>query len=61
VVQVSATLSASHQEVAILRPEGDLVTDVAPHVAPQRVGHREENGRREAGGHGSGGRQALSA
>jgi len=30
VVQVSATLAASHQEVAILRPEGTLVTDIRP-------------------------------
>ena len=30
VIQVSATLAASHQEVVILRPEGTLVTDTRP-------------------------------
>jgi TldD protein len=59
VVQVSATLSASHQEVAILRPEGDLVTDVRPMSRLNVSVIVEENGRREAGGHGSGGRHGL--
>jgi TldD protein len=59
VVQVSASLSASHQEVAILRPEGDLVTDVRPMSRLNISVIVEENGRREAGGHGSGGRHGL--
>jgi TldD protein len=59
VVQVSATLSASHQEVAILRPEGDLVTDIRPMSRLNISVIVEENGRREAGGHGSGGRHGL--
>jgi TldD protein len=32
VVQVSASLAASHQEVVILRPEGTRVTDIRPMV-----------------------------
>jgi TldD protein len=59
VVQVSASLSASHQEVAILRPEGDLVTDIRPMSRLNISVIVEENGRREAGGHGSGGRHGL--
>jgi TldD protein len=59
VVQVSATVSASHQEVAILRPEGGLVTDVRPMTRLNVSVIVEENGRREAGGHGSGGRHGL--
>ncbi|TNC70950.1 metalloprotease TldD [Rubellimicrobium roseum] len=59
VVQVSASLAASHQEVAILRPEGDLVTDIRPMSRLNISVIVEENGRREAGGHGSGGRHGL--
>jgi TldD protein len=59
VVQVSASLSASHQEVAILRPEGDLVTDIRPMSRLNISVIVEENGRREAGGHGSGGRHGF--
>ncbi|HVG48983.1 MAG TPA: metalloprotease TldD [Rubellimicrobium sp.] len=60
VVQVSASLSASLQEVAILRPEGDLVTDIRPMSRLNVSVIVEENGRREAGGHGSGGRHGLT-
>ena len=59
VVQVSATVAASHQEVAILRPDGDLVTDVRPMTRLNVSVIVEEDGRREAGGHGSGGRHGL--
>ena len=59
VVQVSATLSASHQEVAILRPEGDLVTDTRPMTRLNVSVIVEENGRRESGGDGQGGRTGL--
>jgi TldD protein len=60
VVQVSASLSASLQEVAILRPEGGLVTDIRPMA---RLGVSvivEEGGRRESGSHGRGGRHDLA-
>ncbi len=61
VVQVSATLSASLQEVAILRPEGGLTTDVRPMSRLNVSVIVEENGRRESGGTGTGGRNCLSA
>ncbi len=59
VVQVSATVSASHQEVVILRPEGELVTDIRPMSRLNVSVIVEENGRRESGGTGSGGRTGL--
>ena len=60
VVQVSATIAASLQEVEILRPEGTLVRDVRPMTRVNVSVIVEENGRRESGGHGAGGRYALS-
>ena len=59
VVQVSATLTASCQEVEILRPEGHLVRDVRPMTRLNVSVIVEENGRRESGGHGGGGRIGL--
>ncbi len=59
VVQVSATLAASHQEVVILRPEGTLVTDTRPMSRLNISVIVEENGRRESGGMGGGGRAGL--
>ena len=58
-VQVSATLAASHQEVEILRPEGGRVRDVRPMVRLNVSVIVEENGRRESGGTGGGGRVGL--
>ena len=60
VVQVSATLAASHQEIEILRPEGTRLTDVRPMARLNISVILEENGRRESGGHGGGGRFGLS-
>ena len=60
VVQVSATIAASLQEVAILRPEGHLVTDVRPMTRLNVSVIVEENRRRESGGAGGGGRHALT-
>lgn len=60
VVQVSATLAASHQEVVILRPEGTLVSDTRPMSRLNISVIVEENGRRESGGTGGGGRAGLS-
>lgn len=60
VVQVSATLAASLQEVVILRPEGRAVTDTRPLTRMSVSVIVEENGRRESGGAGGGGRQALN-
>ena len=60
VVQVSASMAASLQEVCILRPEGGLVTDIRPMARLNISVIVEENGRRESGGHGGGGRFGLS-
>ncbi|NBT30914.1 MAG: metalloprotease TldD, partial [Rhodobacteraceae bacterium] len=59
VVQVSATIAASLQEIFILRPDGQLVSDIRPMSRINVSVIVEENGRRESGGHGSGGREGL--
>jgi TldD protein len=60
VIQVSATLSAGLQEVEILRPEGLRLTDVRPMARLNVSVIVEENGRREQGGTGGGGRYGLA-
>ena len=60
VVQVSASLAASHQEVEILRPDGLHVSDARPMVRANVSVIVEENGRRESGNAGGGGRIELS-
>ncbi len=60
VVQVSATIAASLQEVHILRPDGTLVSDTRPMTRLNVSVIVEENGRRESGGHGGGGRTGLT-
>ncbi|WP_425051995.1 metalloprotease TldD [Psychromarinibacter sp. S121] len=60
VVQVTAALAASLQEVEILRPEGTLVRDVRPMARLNVSVIVEENGRRESGSHGGGGRVGLT-
>jgi TldD protein len=59
VVQVSATLAASLQEVEILRPDGVSVRDVRPMTRVNVSVIVEENGRRESGSAGGGGRVGL--
>ena len=59
VVQVSATLAASLQEVEILRPDGVSVRDVRPMTRVNVSVIVEENGRRESGSAGGGGRIGL--
>ncbi|GAA6162891.1 metalloprotease TldD [Pelagimonas sp. KU-00592-HH] len=59
VVQVSATLAASHQEIVILRPDGQMVTDVRPMTRVNVSVIVEQNGRRESGTAGGGGRLGL--
>ncbi|UWQ21395.1 metalloprotease TldD [Jannaschia sp. W003] len=59
VVQVSASVAASLQEVAILRPEGGEVSDVRPMVRLNVSVIVDEGGRRESGSAGGGGRIAL--
>ncbi len=60
VIQVSATIAASLQEIEILRPDGSLVRDVRPMTRLNVSVIVEENGRRESGGYGSGGRAGLT-
>lgn len=60
VVQVSASLGASVQEIEILRPEGGQITDHRPLA---RLGVSvivEKDGRRESGSAGGGGRHDLA-
>lgn len=59
VVQVSATIAASLQEVVILRPDGTHVSDVRPMTRLNVSVIVEENGRRESGSAGGGGRVGL--
>ncbi|MFZ7092977.1 metalloprotease TldD [Primorskyibacter sp. 2E233] len=59
VVQVTATIAASLQEIAILRPEGGLVTDVRPMTRVNVSVIVEKDGRRESGTAGGGGRVSL--
>lgn len=59
VVQVSATLSASLQEVAILRPDGTQVRDTRPMTRVNVSVIVEQDGRRESGTAGGGGRVGL--
>jgi TldD protein len=59
VVQVSATIAASLQEVEILRPDGASVRDIRPMTRVNVSVIVEENGRRETGTAGGGGRIGL--
>ncbi|MEM8656372.1 MAG: metalloprotease TldD [Pseudomonadota bacterium] len=59
VVQVSASLAASIQEVEILRPEGHSVRDVRPMTRLNISVIVDQHGRRESGSAGGGGRVGL--
>ena len=59
VVQVTATIAASLQEVEILRPDGLHLRDVRPMTRVNVSVIVEENGRREQGTAGGGGRVGL--
>lgn len=59
VVQVSATIAASLQEIEILRPEGTHLRDVRPMTRVNVSVIVEQNGRRETGTAGGGGRVGL--
>ncbi|MDO5528804.1 MAG: metalloprotease TldD [Paracoccus sp. (in: a-proteobacteria)] len=61
VVQVSASIGTSLQEIAILRPEGGLVTDTRPMARLNVSVIVEDNNRRETGSAGGGGRIALAS
>jgi TldD protein len=60
VVQVSASIGAGLQEVEILRPEGLRLSDVRPMARISISVIVEQNGRRESGGTGGGGRYGLA-
>ena len=60
VVQVSASLAATMQEVEILRPEGTRLAEARPMVRLNISVIAEENGRRESGSAGGGGRHGLT-
>jgi len=59
VVQVTASISASLQEVVILRPDGQLVADTRPMTRVQVSVIVDQDGRRESGTAGGGGRVGL--
>ena len=59
VVQVSASISASLQEIEILRPEGIHMRDVRPMTRLNVSVIVDQNGRRESGSAGGGGRYSL--
>ena len=59
VVQVSASLGASMQEIEILRPDGQRLRDARPMTRVNVSVIVEENGRRETGSSGGGGRHGL--
>ncbi len=60
VVQVSASLAASMQEVELLRPDGVRLAEARPMVRLNVSVIVEENGRRESGSAGGGGRHGLA-
>jgi len=60
VMQVSAVIAAGLQEVVILRPEGALVNDTRPMARLNVSVIVEQNGRRESGMAGGGGRIQLT-
>jgi len=60
VVQVSATIAAAHQEVVILRPDGQLVSDTRPMARLNVSVIVDQDGRRENGSAGGGGRAGLT-
>jgi len=60
VIQVSATIAASLQEIEIMRPEGGVMRDVRPMSRVNISVIVEENGRRESGSTGGGGRAGLT-
>src|SRR6056297_3821238 len=60
VVQVSASLAASLQEVVILRPDGQELRDTRPMTRLTVTIIVEKDGRREQGSAGGGGRLGLS-
>jgi TldD protein len=61
VVQVSVSLAGSRRGISILRPDGDRRDDARPLVRINVSVTVEQNGRRENGSAGAGGREAYAA
>ncbi|MCF3945469.1 metalloprotease TldD [Acidiphilium iwatense] len=61
VVQVMASLAGEWQVVEILRADGVRAADIRPLVVLHVSVVMEQNGRRESGGHGAGGRETYSS
>jgi TldD protein len=59
VVQVTASLAGEWQVIEIIRPEGTVVADVRPLVRFNVSVVLEQNGRREGGSYGTGGRTSY--
>jgi TldD protein len=59
VVQVSVSIAASRKEIAIVRPDGDLRSDMRPLIRVNVSVTAEKDGRRESGSSGGGGRSAY--
>ncbi|MCV6584535.1 MAG: metalloprotease TldD [Marinibacterium sp.] len=59
VVQVTASIAASHQEIEILRPDGTQLRDVRPMTRVNVSVIVDQDGRRETGSAGGGGRIGL--
>lgn len=57
--QVSVSAAANRQEIVILRPDGDIRRDVRPMTRVRVSVIVEENGRRESGSAGGGGRRGY--
>ncbi len=60
VAQVSVSMGASLQEIIILRPEGEILSDIRPMARIYISVVLEEKGRKESGSSGGGGRYSLS-
>ncbi len=61
VVQVSASIAGSHRAISIIRPDGDMKTDIRPLVRLNVSVTVERDGRRETGSAGAGGRALFDA
>jgi TldD protein len=59
VVQVSASLAGSHEQINILRPGGESFSDIRPLVRLNVSVTLEQNGRRETASAGAGGRASY--
>ncbi|MCW9043573.1 MAG: metalloprotease TldD [Pseudopelagicola sp.] len=59
VVQVTASVAASHQEIVILRPDGTIMSDSRPMTRVDVSVIVEKDGRRESGSASGGGRIGL--